>query len=213
MQWVHDRFCRSVGNGRCYVAYVPAVDAHHLARCDVPLRLYCFGIDRQSSLALPETDGVRMAFVSAARLPGDMGLAGADAACNAEGRLAFGSDRTFKAFLATRGRSARSRLSLDGPTWARPDGVRLVDRAGDLRADRVLTSISFYAFFDPNNPRNDHVNGGFVWTGAYVGIHCDSWQSAERTGSIAATTGVAEWLRSPWTRPCATRMSVYCFED
>ncbi len=159
--------------------------------CNQPAHLYCFGIDRQSTVIQPPPPtGFRRAFM---RLwtPG-AGLADADAACQADATLA-GLPGTFLALLPTSTASALSRFNLAGRPWLRTDNVS------------VLPTAAMWAtatFFDsgPNRSANGTISwGNYVhWSGApnlsTAGTNattCESWTKP----ALTATYGIAGQTR------------------
>jgi hypothetical protein len=98
-------------------------------------RFYCFGVDGNAPVAPVRTEG-KIAFLSVGffQPQPQMGVAGADALCNAEAAAA-GLAGSYLALLATSSASAASRFSdLDDATWIRIDGVRL-NRPGESLFD------------------------------------------------------------------------------
>lgn len=92
--------------------------------CDIPTRLYCFGIDKTEPVTVPIVTGLR-AFVSSAWMPGG-GLSDADAKCQADAAGA-GVGGTFRALLSTTTSSAASRFAAIGEGWRRMDGLELAE--------------------------------------------------------------------------------------
>src|SRR5205085_5550761 len=91
----------------------------------------------------------------------DAGIPAADALCAAEARSA-GLSGSFKALLASNGKSAASRFNLRGPPWVRVDGVAVVNGAADLNGGTVnapidVTAFGIYA-----------INGFWAWMGTFA---------------------------------------------
>jgi len=149
--------------------------------CSSELRLYCFGIDRASTVTVVPTPG-RKIFPSAGTwLPGG-GIVSADALCASEAANAS-LPGTFKALLATTTASAASRFSTSGATWVRPDGIPITATAAQLfSADFYLTTPVLQAngsTYMSYNPRR------YVWSGAStltsIGTSastCSNWSSS-----------------------------------
>ena len=99
--------------------------------CNVPMRLYCFGVDHTSPVTLvPET--TRHAFVTVNDLTSGGGVAGFDQDCAMEAVGAQLSG-TYRAAVATTTQSAISRFAPGAP-WARLDGTTVFDASGAILA-------------------------------------------------------------------------------
>jgi hypothetical protein len=88
-----------------------------------PERVYCFGTDRNVAVAIkpPPFPYGRYVFTSS-RVGSDIGVAGADAHCQAEAAQA-GLPGLYRAALATTTQSAGDHVGSLAGTWRRPDGV------------------------------------------------------------------------------------------
>lgn len=114
---------------------------HNIQNCDIPSRLYCFGVDYENPVALPAPRG-RLAFISASEWVPNGGLAVADFRCQAEAE-SRGWPGVFKALLATTGQPPISRFTLDGPSWFRPDGARLTDNPLQLQGYGAINTMTY----------------------------------------------------------------------
>jgi hypothetical protein len=97
--------------------------------CGFSYPLICLGTDFDAPLPEVRVEG-RLAFLSKATFQADRGLEGADEICQQEA-LAEGLEGEFVAMLATRAEPAIARVSAEGETWVRPDGVALWAAAAD----------------------------------------------------------------------------------
>jgi Divergent InlB B-repeat domain len=204
-------------------------------------RVYCFGNNYNAAIFLPPPMGVRLAFVTQQDLiPGVtsgaqkfIDISDADALCVAEATAATLANPTnFKALLATGsvggagGQAAAARFNLSGPTWARVDGIRILNTAADLNATfpALLSTISVSAnkVYDLGATR--------VWTGSAgvdavpvgspaPGSTCNNW--ADGSGTYQNSFGVMGLADPRWWLygggfACTSGFGssrIYCLED
>ena len=187
-----------------------------LLQCHAPAHIYCLGVDHDepNAVTLPEKDdSTRIAFVSSPFDIQPTGIAAADAHCNADAAAADLGDRKFHALLATSTQAAADRLNLSGPTWARVDGVRLYDRAMDLRMEPPLTAVALDA-------TGKSLENEPVWTGttspSTVGENnetCDDWTNPDAPflARLGTHSGAQPWITTQRGR-CDSPRSLLCFE-
>ncbi len=180
-----------------------------ISNCGDYRRLYCFGTDHDTALA-PTTHTGRIAFLSASPFVLGGGLSAADALCASEASSA-GLSGTFLAFLATDTVSAITRFGGLGPTWVRPDGVRIVEYPVDLLG--ILVS--------PISQQADGTySSGVTWGGAHTvdtvtGYTCTNWTSTSSTRRSASGKGGDSilWFKDFNTYCDSTTTHVYCLEQ
>jgi hypothetical protein len=107
--------------------------AENSTKCaGAPLSLYCFGIDRRTTVAPPPPpQSSRLAFVSNGTFTPGAGRGAADGLCTQEA-IQAGLPGAFKALLGTSTAGALDRFSSTGGPWVRPDGVAIAPTAGAL---------------------------------------------------------------------------------
>jgi hypothetical protein len=185
--------------------------------CNAAARLYCFQTDHQTPVeaSFPPS---RKAFVTTGAHTPAQGIDGFDGLCaeEAEAQDLVGS---FKAFVSSKTEAAADRFDLDGLTFARMDGVPLVENAADL-ADGTALDV----------PINQHASGAtisgpnqIVFTGSLLpsalatdAESCNGWTVSNfddlaRTGNPAVATSAWWNDRADWH--CNTWVKVYCFEE
>ncbi|MCB9746729.1 MAG: hypothetical protein H6740_29415, partial [Alphaproteobacteria bacterium] len=152
------------------------------------------------------------------------GVEGADARCQAEAE-AEGWTGTFVALIATDGAAAVSRLNLTGPSWFRPDGLRLVDHPLQLLGKGVSSTFEQAAV----DIRADglHRQTGYelrIWTGApdlatpgSPESTCSDWtaEAPSATGMSAQVISAANMGFSGWPNAlsCAVGARIMCFQN
>ncbi len=180
-----------------------------LMNCDMVVRIYCFGVDNVHPYALPVVEG-RRAWVSTGTLPGNAGLAAADALCVAEG---VGLTGTPRALLATTAAAAISRFDTAGLPWIRPDGVLVWASAAGPTTEATLLAPLIQQFDGTRAQLR-------AWTGAmnpYDGLvqNCSDWTSTD--GGDLSRTGTSDTSRLSWfgggPTTCDRNDHVYCLED
>ncbi|MEW5740244.1 MAG: choice-of-anchor D domain-containing protein [Myxococcota bacterium] len=180
--------------------------------------LLCLETGNEAPLPpLSVPDGGRIAFVTRGLFTGALPPTAANAACIAEARDA-GLDGNFVALRSSSTTRAAALLNLTGPTWYRPDGVKLFARALDLdsplAADRLLAPINVHA------DGVQQLGAYSVWTGGAPnavspsGASCDDWTDAGappgRTGRILSTRSNAWYVAN---LACGNTALLYCFEE
>jgi len=183
--------------------------AGNTGACTVAQRIYCFGIDRTNPLTITPETGRRTFVTVQSMLPDASGIAQADNLCNSEAGLA-GLTGTYKAFLATTGATAISRLTLSGMPWVRLDGIPLVANPLDLGAGKLLTT--------PNVTSAKTYYGGQVATGGNTpasiagagGESCTDW-TTNGTSIVGAPNDTTRFFNVGAMALCAK--PIYCFED
>ncbi len=161
--------------------------------------LYCFQVDYTASLNFAPPPTGRVMFVSASAFDTTAGVAGADALCWNDARLAgldAGTAPTatnFQAFVSTTTASATSRVAAArGVPVSRPDGVVIATSDSALLDGGVLLQAPIEV---GASTATRLLNNGFVWTGATTpkaptsdggSTSCLDWtsNSALRTGVV-----------------------------
>ncbi len=182
-----------------------------LAACDVPNRVYCFGVDQIEQVSFTPVEG-RLAFISESPLAANIGVAGFDAACAATA-LNAGLDGSFKALIATTAAPALARFDLDGLPWVNALGVPLTledaPLANVIRLDAHLGFLAGGAAIDTA-----------IWSGAEaIGLTATTRSCLDWTSLDPAERG--EYSRSPETvnwfgvglEACDVTRRVACFEE
>lgn len=182
-----------------------------LAACDVPNRVYCFGVDRVEEVSFAPVEG-RLAFISESPLPANSGLEGFDAACAATAVNA-NLDGSFKALIATTSAPALARFDLDGQPWVNALGVPLtLEDAPLANVIRLDAPIGFLA-------GGEAIDAG-LWSGAEaIGLTATTRSCLDWTSLDPAERG--EYSRSPETvnwfgigsEACDVTRRVACFEE
>jgi hypothetical protein len=181
-------------------------------------RLYCFGVDHATPLAITPTPG-RLAFLSQAPfVPPDE--AAADTLCNME---AHNNGRTgnFVALLSTRSKPAAMLFDLGGPTWVRIDGVPWLERAPELAQGNLLTALN--VGFPSGSALPQYVSYALAWTGSVnpgtaspTGAQCcNDWSGPTSTGTVGwahYSNGVG-FLNSNAACDGSTNVHLYCLEQ
>jgi hypothetical protein len=181
-----------------------------------PMRLYCFGVDPYPSPSVTMTPG-RAAFLSSDPFTPGGGLAAADAHCQnlADTSLSIPKGH-YRALLATTSTVAAdpSRFNPSGPTWVRVDGTAWVERASDLLAGRLLTTLSV----DQTGAFREDLS---VWTGsanrmarsAGPADSCNDWSatSAAQTGIAGLVTFSDGVSFDDSSRACSNGPSTYLY--
>ncbi len=185
--------------------------------CNSPARLYCFQIDHQKSVeaGFPAS---RKAFVTKGSPRPDMGIDEFDDQCAAEA-LAAKLPGSFKAFVSSTTEAAASRFDLTGLTFARMDGVPIVESAADIAdATSLDVPIDQHADGTTIENTNQHVYTGSVSpsTVATDAESCDNWtisfqDNYARVGNPTLTN--ASWWNDLDDRQCNNWVRVYCFEE
>ena len=190
---------------------------HWQDSCGVAKRLYCLGRDHRNPVQPAARPG-RLAFTTRSAFEPSLsgGLASADALCQSEARAA-GLTGAFRALLATAGNSAASRFNLDGPTWVRPDGIALTERAADLFQAPFLSA-----------PISLHADGTYLaasrpnWTGRAArgrldgGASCQGWTSngSGASGRIGSPRFTHYYWYSAGASSCDNlQTGLYCLEE
>jgi len=165
-------------------------------------------MDRIADLE-PEVATGRLAFVTRGRVSGRAGLAAFDDLCSQE---AAAADRNgvFVAAVAIGTTPASERVTVDGPTWVRADGIKLFDSVDDIRRQGTLrVPIQYTA--DGVDPVNTDVWTGGVDFNEPNFPNCDDWTPGSNEdgvfGKSASLEAVAFGVDS-----CAATHQVYCFE-
>ncbi len=184
-------------------------EAGELKKCNVPMRLYCFGVSKHAALVPTKTNGP-LAFLSTSWTVSG-GLAGADARCQSDATAA-GKTGTFKALLPTSTASAASRFSSTGDVWVLADGLPIAATRAAVFADSFDRGISMTAAGQFTYP--------WTFAGAYspndkamTTYNCKNWTSSgsdllligEASGSGEVSFGYSQ-------TGCSITASVYCLQ-
>jgi hypothetical protein len=177
--------------------------------CSDRLRLLCVQTDFTTQLLpAPIPDGGRIAFLSFSPV---MPSQDPDAQCQSE---AIGG-RRFAALRATPTAPAWAQLSLDGGTWYRPDGVRLMPAASQL------ASVSPFALEAPLNltANGTYVGALHAWTGSAApgasgtsGTTCGGWSTGAGSAMLGDVFDSSPRWFSGGDGGCGSGLQVYCFE-
>jgi len=175
--------------------------------CNMPARLYCFGVDHSAPVALtPES--TRHAFVSVNDLTSGGGVAGFDADCASEAAMAQ-LPGTYHAAVATTSQPALGRFTTGVP-WVRADGVTVIDANGALVAPIELNA-------------GGGIEGSTVaWCGASSLItkapgsaaSCFDWTRTDTTQGLTGNitrSGTEAFGGIP--NNCNIAIRVYCLQD
>lgn len=142
--------------------------------CGINFHLACFGIDRRVPVRVDRSRPTRLAFVTAtAFIPGDGGLAAADALCAQEAVTEHGHDGgVFNAYLFEPGPVVpTARLGSSSVPWARPDGVVVVPLPALFRSSQGAIG--------PQAPLSNEDTARF-WIGV-ANATCSGWTDGANT--------------------------------
>nr|WP_206607118.1 hypothetical protein [Sandaracinus sp.]QRN75743.1 Hypothetical protein MSR10575_88300 [Sandaracinus sp.] len=178
-------------------------------------RIYCFGIDRSTSVAPPTlAPGLRRSF-QRFWTPGG-GIQAADAACQSDAESA-GLSGNFRALLATDGASPLSRFDLTRGAWARVDNAIVLPTAAEW-----ATAEYFDTAPNVDATGSFHFGNYVHWIGsaspAAAGTSastCNNWMDSTLTATagLAGTTRVAFFSRSE-NRACGLTFTlITCLEE
>jgi hypothetical protein len=164
--------------------------------CQTGARLYCFGVDRAATVSAPPVANARKAF-ERIWTPGG-GIAGADAACQADATAA-GLSGTYRALLATSGASALSRFNLAGAPWVRVDNAVILPTAQAWSTATVLdTGANVSANGQTSYGNYMHWTGAASMTAAGTAAStCNNWTDTAMTAMRGSTGTVS--LSFLWT--------------
>jgi hypothetical protein len=184
-----------------------------LVPCSQVARLLCFQTGREVSLPLPGSDGRAYAFVTSTTTNGDLGLAGADAMCQASASaVGLPQPSTYKAWLSGQTTSALSRFEHKGP-WRRIDGFLVARSRDDLASGRLLNAIHDTELGVPVGDSDFRVWTGTTAQGQPTAATCSDWTTPAGTG----TYGLANTLGPGWTEvgttSCNATLRLLCFSD
>lgn len=192
--------------------------------CGGPSPIACFEIGDGAGPALPALDTGKKVFVTARKGKGDLGkwpdtwgalgIAAGDAICRSSAAAAgLANAEGFKAWLSDNMVNAIDRITSDGP-WVRLDGARVAADKAELASGRLFSSIAL-------TEQGEYRGSWGVWTGSgpggvRTGSDCYAWQSdmfapTGEAGSSAHASSSWTSVSDPW--PCASELSLYCFED
>jgi hypothetical protein len=172
--------------------------------CDTRRPLYCFGVDHETEVR--PSDSGRIAFVTRDLAAGDIGISEFDQICQAEADRS-GLDGSFIAVVGIGSTHPSQRFSLGGPTWRRPDGIKIFEEAADFADSAPIASISVTA--DGQDQLAEE-----VWTGRND-RDCGGWQNAEEAGEVgysAYSENFAFRAGGIQGVACSQSRRLYCFE-
>lgn len=124
--------------------------------CELPARIYCFGIGKQMAVTTSAATG-RRAFLST-QVTTVGGVVALDDRCRLDA-VAAQLPGSYRALIATSTMTALSRFNTVGPRWERLDGIPLAPTAADL-AIGLRVPLSIHA----DGSRG--ITDGQAWTGA-----------------------------------------------
>jgi hypothetical protein len=192
--------------------------------CEALSALACFEIGDGTGPALPPLDTGKKVFLTSLHGPGNLlswpgsggavGIEAGDAICRSSAAAAgLANAGSFKAWLSDATTSAIDRIWSDGP-WVRLDGALVAASKAELANGALFTAISLTEL-------GEYRGHWGVWTGTgpdgrATGYDCNGWKDDTMTyggdEGNAASAGTA-WTRYADPTPCASRPSLYCFED
>lgn len=149
--------------------------------CSFARRLYCFEIDHDMPVELPEVTG-RTAFLADTSWDGFGGIDVADNICQTQADMA-GLSGLYLAALSGTTASARSRFDLTGDPWVRPDRLALAPTAAAF-FDQALWDIPLHMEADGTVPSTSQT----TWTGpdwnstGSSGQTCANWEGSVGNG-------------------------------
>lgn len=150
----------------------------------------------------------KQAFVTYSDYPGNVGVDGADAACNGDAFALPG--RHFVALLSTSKQNAFDRIGA-GPWYL---GTDYLGTGAELAANELGTS------FDRTPTGSAQAPGTYAWTGTSKGgasapTNCNDWTSMDR--AVTGTIGQIDFDAGRWidalAATCDNYGNLYCFED
>lgn len=174
------------------------------------------GLFATKTIQITTTAQAKRVFLTQGSFSGNLGgLAGADAACQAEATAAS-LPGTYRAWLSDASASAASRFPQNVGPYAMPNGVLVAGSWGDLTDGSLLTPLNVTAA--------GAVVSGFTraWTGtqsngsAYTATadHCNGWTSTAGTGRTGFVHQAGAWTDVFPSQPCnTTGVRLYCFEE
>ncbi|MCA9677206.1 MAG: hypothetical protein H6709_07835 [Kofleriaceae bacterium] len=183
--------------------------------CATGHRMYCFGTDRTTAVAVAAPASYRRAFITIGGFDTSTGLAGADALCQAEATAA-GLGGTYKALLASNGASAASRFSASGAPWIRLDNVPVAATAADL-----LTAASWTVGLTVDATGGGHYQYWGMWTGAAspgtagtAATTCGNWSStaAQGTSGVSDTPDMSRAFGGFPASDCVSTLKLFCLQ-
>jgi hypothetical protein len=206
--WSSDDGELTGGNGTSVGGPVAFTDNRGaVASCDTPRSLLCLGIDHRAAVR-PLGVG-RIAFATSGTIFGSVGLENLDDRCMTEAGEA-NLEGTFLAMVAVTGTLAGERFDTAGPTWVRPDGVRLYATAEEI-GGVILAPIAVTAdgetYLDVD-----------VWTGAQdyfqeVGPNCEDWTLSTTTAAVGRSGLTETYEAYAGAAPCTERRHLYCLQE
>ena len=185
-----------------------------------PSRLYCLEGNLRRSLVVPRRPtNSRLAFLSIASVAGTVSPAATDTICVDEARDAGLLSQNFISLRSlTDAGTAAQRLSLDGGTWHRTDGMRAVldPQAAFAGTQPLLAPIDRNARAAAV-PGNQHTWTGAPFPASNAGPSCNGWggAGAEGSGRVGGASDAFGWwtIASGLTNDvCADLNRFYCFE-
>jgi hypothetical protein len=179
--------------------------------CSAPQRIYCLDTSRTTpAVAPPPAPGIKRAFLTSGEHQASIGVAAADAACQADAR-ANGLPGNYLALVAMPQATAISRFN-SANSYARPDGVLIGTAAQIANGVPLLSGLWQTA-------AQEYVNA-VVWTGSNspttlgtVDTTCNNWSSpagSSRVG-LSGDAGTEWWLRTSFA--CSQQARFYCLQQ
>ncbi len=198
-----------IRSGEFYRTSQAAFTSPIVVQCDGNSRLYCFGVDRSTPVALAPQTG-RLVFVSSASFPIGTGIGAADTECQNEANAAARSG-TFRAFLATSTTTAASRFSASGATWVRVDGLPIAPTAARVLAGSIEIPVRLQL---DGTPYADLVYfGASTTTSAPTIGHCTDWTSTADSYTYGLADHAYVGAYNAGARTCSIPARTYCLEQ
>ncbi len=195
--------------------------------CGTGGRLACFRVDTEPAEIVPDSPGIRQAFISPARVFGAMqdnveadgiaGVAGGDRVCrNLAAQAGLYDSGSFKAFLSAGSTPAWNRFDHPDLPWARIDGVRFADDLASLRDGAgALTALNRAS--DGSFITRQQAWSGTLFDGTVSSDTCGGWATSTGSGETGqANLAGTSWAESnPGTGlPCELRIAhLFCLSD
>ena len=183
------------------------------APCSSLARLYCFGIDLYQPVTIPKASGARIAFLSKTLFqPG--GPITPDALCQQD---AAGLPGTYRALISTSQNAAVDIFDLNGPPWARLDGVYWVKKAVNLSSTRKLATLDVM----PTVPVM-HAGDSQAWTGSTDVTSkgslintCGDWTDTTSLMGFAGSISFTDesFFYNGDSYSCSQSLRLYCLQE
>jgi hypothetical protein len=198
-----------IRSGEFYRTSQAAFTSSIVVQCDGVSRLYCFGVDRSTPIALAPQTG-RLAFVASASFPMGTGIGAADVLCQSDADGA-GRPGMFRAFMANSSTTAASRFSASGATWVRVDGLPVAPTAAQVLAGGFEIPVRLQV---DGTPYADLIYfGASTTTSTSATGHCLDWTSTVDTYTYGLADHAYIGAYNVGARTCSIPARTYCLEQ